>query len=367
MRTTLLAVALGVALPVLVVPASADPVLCQKTILKQYTVLKKKTLKGVAKCLDKQNKGDLPGPCPDALTAGKLDLAQQKVEAKVAATCSLADATSLGFVGCAYGDQTEDGAAEAACRVLPVTSTAELAACISCWKKADFYEFLSVLYASHAVELCGGAVGQSSTVCSEGGCAGLYGTTPDQRDLGGGGEYDCQRAIGKAGIKYLLAREKLLEKCALAGGTQPTCLGDAELQLKLAKAVTKRDTVIQDKCGNRDPIPSPPFCCRTGMGNSCMAAADRDSCELGGGQVQEGKTCGVGNTCDPVPGGVITWWDSCPTKYCGGGFVTTLDDLKNCVGARADEIVDSLLCYQVPSNGHTDWLCPSSPSAAFLD
>ena len=47
MRTTLLAVALGFALPALVVPASADPVLCQKTILKQYTVLKKKTLKGV--------------------------------------------------------------------------------------------------------------------------------------------------------------------------------------------------------------------------------------------------------------------------------------------------------------------------------
>jgi hypothetical protein len=134
MRTLLVAVGLAVACPVLVLPAAADPVLCQKTILKQYAVLKKKTLKGVGKCLDKQNKGDVAGPCPDALTAGKLDLAQQKAEAKVAATCSLADATSLGFVGCGYGDPTEDGAAEAACRALPVTSTAELAACVSCWK-----------------------------------------------------------------------------------------------------------------------------------------------------------------------------------------------------------------------------------------
>jgi hypothetical protein len=366
MRTLLLAVGLGCSMLALAGTASADPVLCQKTILKQYTVLKKKTLKGVAKCVDKQNKGDLPGPCPDSITLAKLDLTQQKVEAKVAAMCSLTDATALGFVGCGYGLPDEDGAAEAACRALPVTSTAELAACVSCWKKADFYEFLSVLYASHAVELCGGAIGQSSTVCSEGGCAGSYGTTPDQRDLGDGGEYDCQKGIGKAGIKYLLAREKLLEKCALEGGTQTTCLGDTELQLKLAKAVTKRDTVIQDKCGNRDPIPSPPFCCKT-TGNNCVAAADRDSCELGGGQVQEGKTCGVGNTCDPVPGGVITWWDSCPTKYCGGTSVTTLDDLKNCVGARADEIVDSLLCYQIPANGQSDWICPSSPSAAFLD
>ena len=72
MRIFIVAVGLAVACPVLVAPAAADPVLCQKTILKQYTVLKKKTLKGVAKCLDKQNKGDLPGPCPDALTSGKL-------------------------------------------------------------------------------------------------------------------------------------------------------------------------------------------------------------------------------------------------------------------------------------------------------
>jgi hypothetical protein len=96
-------------------------------------------------------------------------------------------------------------------------------------------------------------------------------------------------------------------------------------------------------------------------------ASDRDWCELAGGQVQEGKTCNISNNCDSVPGGVITWWDSCPTKYCGGGAVTTPDDLRNCIGARADEIVDSLLCYQVPRNGHADWLCPTSPSAAFLD
>ena len=367
MRTLLVAVGLAVACPVLVVPAAADPVLCQKTILKQYTVLKKKTLKGVGKCLDKQNKGDLPGPCPDPLTSGKLDLARQKVEAKVAATCSLADAATLGFVDCAYGAPGEDSAVEASCRALPVTSSAELAACISCWKEADFYEFLAVLYASHAAELCGGPLDASSTICSAGGCAGYFGATPDQRDLGDGGENDCQKAIGKAGIKYLLAREKLLEKCALEGGTRFPCLGDAELQLKLTKAAAKTDAVIHDKCGNRDPLPNPPFCCKT-MGNQCVAAADRATCETGGGQVQEGKVCGMGNTCDPVPGNqAITWWDSCVTKWCDGIGAFTLDDLIHCVEIRADEIADSMLCYQVPRNGHADWLCPGSPSAAFLD
>jgi hypothetical protein len=98
-----------------------------------------------------------------------------------------------------------------------------------------------------------------------------------------------------------------------------------------------------------------------------MAAADRDACETAGGQVQEGKTCNMSNSCDPVPGGVITWWDNCPTKYCGGTTVTTHDDLIACVGTRADEIVDGMLCYQVPRKGNADWLCPGSPSAAFLD
>ena len=365
MRAIMLA-ALALVLPALVGTASADPVLCQKTIAKQYTVLKKKTLKGVAKCLDKENKGDLPGPCPDAITDGKLDVVRQKVEGKVATACSLADAAALGFSGFCNLGFPEGSAAEAACSALPVTTSAELAACITCWKQADFLEFLSLLYASHAVELCG-TLGLSSTACSQGGCASLLGTTPDQRDLGDTGENDCQKGIGKAGIKYLLAREKELEKCALAGGTRTSCLDDPAVQLKLSKAEAKKQTVIQDKCGNRDPQPNLPFCCRT-TGNNCVAAVDRETCITGGGDVQEGKACGVSNTCDPVggPNQKVTWWDTCPIRSCGNFSVTTLDDLIDCIDAKADEIVDGMLCYQFP-NPASGWTCPSSPSAAFLD
>src|SRR5262245_26719837 len=111
-------------LPVLVGPASADPVLCQKTIAKQYTVLKKKTLKGGGKGLEKQNKGDLEGPCPDAVTDGKLGLTQQKVEGKVAASCSMADFAAIGLGGsCTFGTN-EGSAAEAACSALPVGTPA---------------------------------------------------------------------------------------------------------------------------------------------------------------------------------------------------------------------------------------------------
>jgi hypothetical protein len=63
----------------------------------------------------------------------------------------------------------------------------------------------------------------------------------------------------------------------------------------------------------------------------------------------------------------ITWWDICARRQCGNYSVATLDDLIQCVGDRADEIVDGTLCYQFPRNAHSDWPCPSSPSAAFLD
>ena len=307
----------------LVPPAAADPVLCQKTIAKQYTVLQKKALKGVAKCLDKENLGTLDGPCPDAATATKLAVARQKVEAKVATLCSIGDAAALGFgSGCGFGPSNEDSAVEASCRALPVTTPAELAACIACWTDADVAEFLALLYASHAYALCAGPPDLASTVCSAGGCSGAPGSAPDQRDLGDTDENECQRAIGKAGVKYLLAREKLLGKCALAGGTRDSCRDDPILEAVSDKAEAKRSAAIDAKCGELQPSPT---------------------------------------------GGQLTWWGTCERRDCGGYTVTTPEDVDECVEDRADEIVEAMLCYQFPRNGQIDWPCPSSPSGAFVD
>jgi hypothetical protein len=172
----------------------------------------------------------------------------------------------------------------------------------------------------------------------------------------------------QGGVKYLLSREKVLEKCGLAGGTSAICLADLKVQVSLAKAAQRKDTYITKQCGNRDPVPSPPFCCRTGPGNQCTAAASRDDCEDNlGGNVQEGKTCNAGN-CDPTPGSqTLTWWGHCPeSETCPGAALSTLGDLIACVDASADAIVDELLCFQFP----TGWPCPppdGSPSGAFLD
>jgi hypothetical protein len=343
--------------------AHADAVSCQKAIAKQYAGLVKKTLKDTAKCLDKDNVGTLPGPCPDGVTAAKLSILQTKIEIKVATACTMTDATALGFAG----NCTLDGAgstAESNCSGLPVTTTSELAACISCWKKAQASEALANLYASHAQELCG-TLGAGSTVCARLDC-----TTPlpDQRDIGTGGEYDCQKAIGKGGVKHLLARLKAIEKCALVAGTSAaSCANDDKVELALAKADLKFETAVVNKCGGRTPQANLPFCCKT-TGNMCMAAADRDACVLAGGQVQENKTCTVG-TCQNTPGGQkLTWWETCPrANACAGSSVSSLNDLTECYEDTAAEIVSELLCFQFPRNGHADFPCPASASGAFID
>ena len=65
------------------------------------------------------------------------------------------------------------------------------------------------------------ALDNTSTTCSAIGC-----TTPlpDQRDLGGTGENDCQKDARKAALNYLLKREHFIEQCMLKGGTRGSCL-----------------------------------------------------------------------------------------------------------------------------------------------
>ena len=349
-------------------PAFAEPVACEKAIAKRFSTLNKKTLIGLSKCLDKENAGKVAGPCPDPSTAAKLSLERDKAVVAIPGVCEVADVAALGFVnGCNFGDPAEDSAVEASCRSWPVSTPAELAICLACWQQADAYEFVALAYASHAVALCDGPPDLSSTVCSAGGCTGAPPSSPDQRDLGLTGENDCQKGIGKAATKYLVSRKKVLQKCALAGGTRQSCLADPRIDPFLEKAKDKQAAYIEKKCGNRTPQPNLPFCCKT-TGNQCIAAADRGACELAGGTVQENKQCGVDDTCAPVPGGQkITWWNSCERRDCQGYPVTTLEDLHDCTEDRADEAVEAMLCNQFPRNAQLDWPCPSSPSGAFID
>ena len=340
---------------------TTDPVKCHKEVVKRLANYKKTYLKAVEKCLDRENEGKAPGPCPDALATFKINKTVLKAEATIPLKCSLTDlTTTLGYRSdCAYEAATTG--VEGTCAAKPVTTPAEFADCLLCWKGAELAEFVALLYASHANEVCQSDLSESSPVCSDLNCATPL---PDQRNLTGttsGGEEFCQKGIARAGVKYLLDREKILEKCALKGGTSATCLAgtfDPIVPLKLETAATHKDTTIKKVCANRDPLPSPPFCCRTGTGNSCTVATSRDDCTMNlGGTVQEGKTCSAGS-CAPTPGNKkITWWGICPESDCTG-TLATLQNLIDCVDSSADEIVAELLCLQFRGNGGTDWPCP---------
>lgn len=337
--------------------AQAEPEKCQRTVTKQMQKLAKKQLQQLSKCLDKENVEKIPGPCPDATTNLKIAKAVDAATAKIVKDCTMGDLATLGFPGdCEF--EAAAGGVEAGCFALPVTTTSEFAACLQCWQGAEISELVATLYASHANEICGDDLTDTSPVCSA-----LEHTTPlpDQGNVAPGGEADCQKAIGKGGFKYLLLREKHLANCGLKGETQANCLADPVVQLKLDKASLKLDAIISKKCGNRAPVASPPFCCRSGGGNSCVAAATRDDCENNlGGTVQEGKVCGGGGTCENPPGNQkgITWWESCPE---GGAALADLDDLKVCIETASDTIVDELLCWTLPANAGADWPCPAEP------
>lgn len=354
-----------VAVSLVVGSAGAEPLNCQKQIVKNLLKFKKTYLKKVGKCVDNQNLGKISGPCPDAATQLKITTLAGKIRTKIELSCPDPDRATLGFpTSCAF--ETTATGIESQCGALPATTPGEFADCLMCWKGAELASYLGVLYASHALELCGGALDETSPTCSELDCATPL---PSQHDLGDTSENDCQKAIGKAGIKHLVSIEKVYEKCGLLGHDRATCLADLTVQAGIAKSEVKLETVVKNKCGNnRDPIPDPPFCCRTGTGNACSAATSRDDCEMNlAGTVQEGKTCTAGS-CAPVGGGNqrITWWSTCPRNDTCDGTLDTLDELISCVDATAEEVAAELLCIQFASGWGP---CPpdASPSGAFLD
>ena len=334
---------------------AADPVaLCHKTVVKQLEKYKKDYIKNHIKCLDKENTGDIAGPCPDALANAKIGLTKIKVKANIAKKCTLDLLTNdIGYRSdCAYGPVTSG--IGGTCAVKSVASVNDFTDCMQCWKEAEFARFAATLYASHAQEICGANLDDTSPVCASLGCAS---PVPDQRDLGSGGEYDCQRFVAKAGFNYLRKREQTLEKCLLAGGTLGSCLDDPIIQLKLAKAETQKETLISKKCSNYDPTAAVPFCCKT-TGNDCVVVADRAACGTAGGTVQEGKTCDPGTLKCTNPAGAkpLTWWDSCPTNDpCPGPTMNDDSDLSDCVDRVADSVVGNLLCLQFPNQG----ACPT--------
>src|SRR5213594_504719 len=80
-----------VALATTTAPARADSVTCQNTVVKQLFKFKRTYLKKNERCLGKENKLAIPGPCPDTDTQTKIAETDSKVTATIAANCTMPD------------------------------------------------------------------------------------------------------------------------------------------------------------------------------------------------------------------------------------------------------------------------------------
>src|SRR5688572_29085288 len=244
-RLSVVAVAAAVFLGSASAYAVTDPiVLCQKTIIKQLEKFKKTHLKVYRNCLDKENR-NLVASCLDLKSDLKLDATALKVQEAIAKKCTIAIITGpLGYRSdCQYGAATPG--VGGTCAALPVTTPNEFAACMECWKGAEFSRFVATLYASHSQEVCGAALDNTSPTCSAVGCTS---PVPEQRNLGDSAENDCQRMLSKATINYLLKREKALDRCLLTGASYDTCLNDDKVELLIQKAEIQKETLILKKC-----------------------------------------------------------------------------------------------------------------------
>src|SRR5689334_21124600 len=71
--------------------------LCHSTVVKGLEKYKKSHFTRYRVCHDKENKGDIAGPCLDATSAAKLGFTVSKVKAKIAAKCDLTALAANGY------------------------------------------------------------------------------------------------------------------------------------------------------------------------------------------------------------------------------------------------------------------------------
>jgi hypothetical protein len=77
--------------------AGAEPTTCQKQVIRSLLKFKKTYLKALVKCVDAENLGKIPGPCPDVVADAKIDKVQTSVREKIGASCPGSDLATLGF------------------------------------------------------------------------------------------------------------------------------------------------------------------------------------------------------------------------------------------------------------------------------
>ncbi|HJQ84458.1 MAG TPA: hypothetical protein VKA21_10305 [Candidatus Binatia bacterium] len=273
---------------------------CQAALAKGLAGFKKAKIKAWQKCLSSILKGKA---CDTVKRDAAIAASISKATATLTGKCSdalLFDPPPNGL-GFATNCQLESGTLEPyeqGCYNLPVTNGSQLASCLICWKEGEIYEFLKIVNPC----LQGTVPNGSDLDC--GTPPGACPAVDDKASLG------CLAAISKGAAKWLLAKEKVLEKClnAVASGKITGPCPDATAAAGLAKALAKLGPGITKKC---TALPS--------------------------------------------------WWDVCPEDSSApcDQTIASVNDIVNCVANASEEIVDEMICWQYPDADTQGITCPA--------
>jgi cysteine-rich repeat protein len=287
--------------------ARAEPVKCQRAILKASGTFAHARLGSLAGCRERVRKGKLPPAtdcAADPKTAAKLAKAESKLRAAVAKQCGGADRTcgtgdddplaSIGWTG-PCPDFEGTGCTNA------ITHCGDVAECLACVGAAATDQAIRLYYDELAPA-----------------------DPSSQKPL-----HKCQLAVAKETIKLHRARTLALQRCWDArhrGSHANPCPvpGDGKAADRIAVAASKRTVKICKLCGGPD------------------------------------KVCTTGDDLAPEQIGFV---GVCPDVNDCGGFVNTLQDLVACAGCVTAFKVDCATTLAVPALTAYPGDCVPAPAA----
>jgi hypothetical protein len=270
--------------------ASAEPVKCQRTILKESSKLARTRAKALQRCEDRKLLGALPGATDcvaEPKTAGNLARAESKLRRALAKACGGPDRTcgtpddetpaSLGWPG-VCPDFEGHGCSNA------ITGCTDIADCLICIDAAAIDQAVALYYDGLAPSL--------------------------DRDLA-----KCRRTIGKEMARFLDAKTKALTRCWDArhqGQHANPCPspGDGKAAAKIATAESKARAKVCRACGGSD------------------------------------RACGGGDDLAPLEIGLPP---VCPAVGGCGGVIAGLDTLVDCVTCVTEFKADCVTPLAVPA------------------
>jgi len=228
--STILSAITIIVLAALAPAAYADPLTCERAIEKGTAKYVQTRVKALQTCNDAVVSNSSSGSCPDQKATDKIAKADSKFRATIGKACGGADHVcgtgsddeSMASIGWNIGScrNVEGGSCNNA-----ITNCNDVSECLVCVSNAAVNQAITLYY---------GQIDQGAT----------------DSDV-----IKCQRSIGKFTTKFLVAKNKALQKCedaVLKGVFSGPCPDAGKATPAIAKADSKKRASICKACGGAD-------------------------------------------------------------------------------------------------------------------